>query len=253
MCLKCYFYHYQGRLWHRLDDRYCMPKANLKLLLRNPAIQYKWVDESQCWTFDAEAGVQTGLILDAFADALAQNTYNSYLAGLNWSLKKSASGLMLECSGYSQHLTEFALDIFKQFYTEEAPFLTEKHVRTNKDKSIRFLESYLKSNRANSYASYIRSLLLLSRGHGVEESLEITKLVDEETLRAHHHLLITLACTKVDCLISGNVAEDKAKRFFHEIQKITNDFKVKCNHNPVSKNFQDFVPGKCMCRAFSLE
>ena len=215
--------------------------------MRNPAIQYEWDNNKNIWSFNSETGVHTGLILDAFTDALAQTTYDAYLAGLNWSLIKTPSGLVLQCSGYSQYLTDFALDIFKQFYTEEASFLNHKHVRTNKDKSTRYLESYLKSKRADSYASYYTNLLLSSRGHGVEESLDITKEVNERSLRKHHHRIICFSATKVECLVSGNVSQFKAETFFQEIQKIVSGFKKKCKYeeNTTNPEFHTWLPGTC--------
>ena len=30
----------KGRLWHRLDDRYALPKSSLTLLFRNASVQY---------------------------------------------------------------------------------------------------------------------------------------------------------------------------------------------------------------------
>lgn len=221
--------------------------------MRNPAIQYKWDNDKNTWVFDSETGVHTGLILDAFADALAQTTYDAYIAGLNWSLKKSPSGLVLQCSGYSQHLTDFAIEIFKQFYSEEASFLNQKHVRTNKDKSIRYLESYLKSKRADNYASYYTTLLLSSRGLGVEDSLHITKKVNDGALRTHHQRLISLSSTKVECLVSGNVSQCKAERFFQEIQKVVNSCKTNCKYddNRTNPEFHTWLPGMCSLLALT--
>lgn len=244
--LPKHHYFFEGRLWHRLDDRYCLPKASLRLLLRNPAIQHKWDNESNSWTFDAETGIQTSLILDAFEDALAQTTYDAYLAGLHWSLKKSASGLILQCRGYSQHLTDFALNVFQQFYTTDPSFLTSKHVRTNKDKSIRFYESYLKSQRADVYASYYTNLLLSSRGNGIEEQLDITRQVNVEDLKEHHQTLTCSSSTKAECFVSGNISQKDAETFFQGIQRITNELESKSKYDAEveSKKFQNWFPGR---------
>ena len=90
-----------GRLWHRLDDRYALPKASLTILLRTATAEHKLQpnssDESESslrWDYDSSTAMQSNFITNIFADALAQETYDSYLAGLGWSLSKSSSGFI---------------------------------------------------------------------------------------------------------------------------------------------------------------
>ncbi len=237
-----------GRLWHRLDDRYCLPKASLTLLLRNAAVQHKWDTESNLWTFDPMQDAQSELLTDIFLDALAQKTYSAQLAGLSWSLSKLPSGLVIKCSGYSQHLTSFALDIVTQFFCKESSFISERNVRTNTDKMIRHYQSYLQSKRADTYASYYTKLLMNSRGFGVQDSLSLTKNVSLEGMQKHHQRLTTLSATKVECLVSGNVSSKEAESFFLQTQKIINNAKLRCKDrtqlNKGNKNnFHKWIPG----------
>lgn len=221
----------------------------MTILFRNAAVNHKWDDET-AWSFDSDAGIQSSILMDTFSDALAQTTYDASLAGLKWYLTKTDSGLVLKCNGYSQHLTSFTHHILEQFFDAEAPFIREKHVRTNKDRMIRHLQSYLTSKRADSYASYYSNLLLSSRGLGVEDSLRLAKKVSTESIRAHHQSLIRSGLTKVECLISGNISKDSAKVFFDRARQTMTNPNLTPKHNmqfSVDKRneYYGFIPGKC--------
>jgi len=237
-----------GRLWHRLDDRYCLPKASLRLLIRNAAVQHKLDPSSGSWDFDATSDLYSGLIFDTFADALAQKTYDAELAGLHWSLTKTSCGILLSCSGYSQYLTKFAMDVLEQFYCDQSPdtsILNEKHIRTSKDKMTRHFESYLKSKRADTYASYYTSLLMSSRSLGVEHSLSLSENISAESLREHHRRLISLPSAKVECLVSGNVSQGAAEIFFANVSRIMNKAKALHDRSMDDFDYQNdhWIPG----------
>jgi secreted Zn-dependent insulinase-like peptidase len=87
-----------GRLWHRLDDRYALPKASLTLLLRNAAVSHSKVDG--VWTFDTTKSIESTMLSSLYSQAMAQETYDASLAGLGWSLSTSNSGISVSCSGY---------------------------------------------------------------------------------------------------------------------------------------------------------
>jgi secreted Zn-dependent insulinase-like peptidase len=221
----------------------------LTLLLRNSAAQHAWDAESATWSFDSDAGIQTGILMNVFSDSLAQTTYDAHLAGLNWSLARTASGVVLTCSGYSQHLTSFATNVLEQFFDEDAKFINEKHLRTNKDRKIRYFKSYLTSERADNYAAYYTNLLIHSQGLGVEDSLSLTKQVSLESIKDRHQRIISLGSTKVECLISGNVSKQDAENFFSRSRQIINKAKLACEHSidltHKNKNgFHKWIPGK---------
>lgn len=223
-----------GRLWHKLDDRYCLPKSSISFLIRNGAVQNVWDDANNCWNYNSDAAMHTSLLLDSFYDGMAQETYDAGLAGLHWSLSKSSMGLTFKFSGYSQHLTDFALQVMKKFFTDQNQtsddidvngnsFLCERHLATNKDRIIRQLKSYFKSKRADSYASYYTDFLLSSRGDGIDNSLRAAKSVTLDSLNKHYKLVSGMKGTHVDCLFSGNVSDVEAKRFFDGAENIIND------------------------------
>jgi insulysin len=98
-----------GRLFHRLDDRYALPQSSLNFLIRNAAVQN--IESLDGWQYDSNAALQSSMISGAFSEAMAQETYDADLAGLYWSLSLGPSGIKLSCFGFSDRLPDLALKV----------------------------------------------------------------------------------------------------------------------------------------------
>lgn len=200
------------RLWHRLDDRYALPKSSLTVLLRNAAVEHTLVDG--CWKFDMSASVHSTLIASIFSEAMAQETYDADLAGLHWSLSLSTSGILLSFGGFSDRLPDLAIQILEDFL--KPTFLKESHFASSKDRMLRNLRSYFESRRADSHALYWRDLLLSSQGAGMDSAIAVAEATSLDSVLEHYKCLLSHPPTAVDCLFTGNVAEATARDFFHE-------------------------------------
>lgn len=217
-----------GRLWHRLDDRYCLPKASIAILLRNPRLDSQYDETKDAWTYDAASSMYSSIMMSVFSDALAQETYEAELAGLSWHFNKTAAGLILKCSGYSEHLTEFALQILSRFFQDQTPvtkpFLTERYVSPTKDKYLRNFKSYFESRRADTYAAYYTDFLLASRGKGIDYDVTVLEGLTLDNLRSHHKDFIS-SDFRIECLYAGNVSEKEATKFYQRAHDIIFDAK----------------------------
>ena len=241
-----------GRLWHRLDDRYCLPKSILSILIRNPEIENVFNDATNEWSYDTSASFHSAILINVFQDALAQQMYDAELAGLHWNLSKTSSGLHLSFSGYSsannQHLVDFALNIISRFFANQEgvgdSFLMEKHFRTNKDKYLRSLNSYLESKRADSYAMYYTDLVLSSQGKGIEHAIAAAESITLDGVKEHHQRLISNSAS-VECLFGGNVGERDAKQFFTRSQDLITTARTSSSQKP-----QKWIPGKITLQGF---
>jgi len=258
-----------GRLWHRLDDRYCLPKAHLNFMIRNTAAEHIWDETTKSWIFDSDASMRSAMITSIFTDALAQETYDASLAGLHFSLSKSSSGFSLHCWGYSHHLTKFATNLLERFLVPQdknfeatkatAPFLQENYVQSNKDRVVRYLASYLLSNRADEHASYYTNLLLSSRGNGIDGSLAAAKSISLDSLREHHMNVISHKSTKLECFLTGNVSRKDATTFFSRacelMSSARNQFGKTCEENEeVKTNLSNsWIPGPLERKLFRGE
>ena len=98
-----------GRLFHRLDDRYALPQSSLNFLIRNAAVQN--IQEGSEWQYDSNTTLLSSLLSGCFSEALAQETYDAELAGSYWSLSLGSSGIRLYSFGFSDRLPDLALKV----------------------------------------------------------------------------------------------------------------------------------------------
>lgn len=242
-----------GRLWHRLDDRYCLPKSMISFLIRTPEVEN--VFNSNEWSYDTKASYQSGIIQDVFQDAFAQELYDSDLAGLHYNISTSSNGLHFNFSGYSsannEHLIDFALNIMDRFLNNQesskSNFITEKHFRTSKDKYLRYLKSYLQSKRADSYAVYYTDLVLSSRGQGIDHTISEVESITLDTLKEHYKRLVS-ADAPSECIFGGNVGREAAKDFYSKACTLIANARV-----DREQNMQRRIPGKMILQKFDSQ
>ena len=227
-----------GRLWHRLDDRYALPKSSLTLLLRTPAAEHQWEtnepDTPVQWVYDSKTASKSNLLTGVFYESMAQDTYDAHVAGLDWSMSKSSSGFTLSCSGYSDRLSDFAIKLLTEF--TDSGFVNDSHFKTIKDKAIRGIKSYFQSKRADSLAMYYRNLLVNRRGDGVEKSLEITQAISMDDIIAHHESIWRDSDLKLECLYTGNVSNNDARDFYHKAVDIIKARASEISHTSIFRN-----------------
>ncbi|KAL7452764.1 hypothetical protein ACHAWC_004489 [Mediolabrus comicus] len=202
-----------GRLWHKLDERYALPKAYITVLIRTRAADNKPTDSDE-WEYDTKTSMQSEFLKNIFADSLAIDTYDAYLAGLGWSLSKTTAGFTLTCHGYSDRLSDLALKLLKEFASPS--FMESRHFATAKDKTVRGLSSFFESKRADSLAIYYRNLLINYRGEGVEASLEIARDITLKDVEKHHASIWADNELSLEVLYTGNVSEKQARSFFSD-------------------------------------
>lgn len=241
-----------GRLWHRLDDRYCLPKSMISFVIRTPEVENVFNDASNEWSYDTKASYQSAILKDIFQDTFAQELYNSDLAGLHYNISKSSHGLHFNFSGYSsannQHLIDFALSIMDRFLNNQESskgnFFTEKHFRTIKDKYLRNLKSYLESKRADSYALYYTDLVLSSRDRGMDHTISEVESITLDTLKEHYRRLVS-ANAPSECIFGGNVGSDAAKNFYSKACDLIATVRADRGQNP-----HRWIPGKIILDLF---
>ena len=203
-----------GRLWHRLDDRYALPKANLTVLVRNAAVGHVKNGDG-VWEKDTSASVHASILSSMYYDAMAVDTYDADLAGLFWSLSCGQLGIKVSCSGFSDRMPDLALTIVKNFYSS-SEFLQPHYLASAKDRMLRNLRTYFESRRADSHAVYYRDFLMASESLGIDASIEETERVTMESIKAYHRVLLDNNETLAECFYTGNVSEATAKQFFQD-------------------------------------
>lgn len=200
------------KLFHRLDDRYALPKSSLQLLIRNMSLNNK-KDENGEWSYDPESALLSSFLAGIFNEAMAQETYDASLAGLQWSLSIGSSGIKMNCFGFSDRLPDLALKVLGDFLSGE--FLSdEKFFIASRDRAIRGLRTYFESRRADSHAMYYRDSLLASKDQGIHHSLDIALSAKFEDIVKHHQTILRDNDRSVQCLFNGNASSTEAREFF---------------------------------------
>lgn len=233
-----------GRLWHRLDDRYAMPKSSLTLLLRNAAVSHIKIDG--IWRFDTSASIQSTMISGLFSQGMAQETYDANLAGLSWSLSSSTSGLSISCSGYSDRLSDLTLQVLEDFFqpgVNSPSFFNDSYFDSTKDRFIRGLETYFQSRRSDSHAMYYRDLLMSNSQSLISDSLSASKKVTLECLKTHHSAILDHDETLIECLYTGNVTSAEAIDFFKRVSSMV-DVKMNKTNKCFAQKLHSWVPGR---------
>ena len=187
------------QVWHQTILTYKQPKAELYLSLRS-----KQANAS------AQQAMLTELYVMAVKEALSQEYYPAYLAGLNYRIYRHSRGLSVRLGGYSEKqsvLLESIIGTLKSLPLEPSKFsLFKENIQ-------RRLENKAK-NRPSSLASEGVFEVLLSSSWSTEEKLVSIKSITLEMLEAHiqdllqNPELILLSVgnvTKADTLRAANI------------------------------------------------
>jgi len=207
-----------GRLWHKLDNRYALPRSSIKLLRHSPTTNRIFKQSS--WQYDTTKAMHATLLFTVFMDATAQETYDADLAGLDFSLSHTTEGWQLSAGGYSERLADLATHILDIFFNQSHVFLQHKFVTAAQDRLVRNLNSYLLSNRADTIANYYTVQLLEGLSGGVDEKIIAVENITLDTLKQYYQQLVADQNGTWDCLVMGNVASDDATAFYQKVQNV---------------------------------
>ncbi|KAI3620705.1 hypothetical protein CBS9595_002672 [Malassezia furfur] len=112
------------RLWHKQDDRFFLPKANVSILLRTPR-----VNESP------RTAVLSRVMVELVKDALSEFSYDAEVAGLLYNVDSQLEGLVVVVAGYNDKLPlllQSVLDTLTQLVVDEKRFaIVMDQVRRN--------------------------------------------------------------------------------------------------------------------------
>ena len=99
-------------------------------------------------------------------------------------------------------------------------FLQQPFFESTKDRVIRGLNTYFESRRADSHAVYYRDALLASSDNGIEDSLQIAKAAEFETVKEHYNNVILNKERFLECLFTGNVSSSEAETLYGKASSI---------------------------------
>ena len=237
----------EGHLYHRLDDRYALPQSSITFVVRNGAVNFSKTSNDAGsngqWEFDQKKAILSSMMSGTFRAALAQDTYDADLAGLYWSLSLGSAGIKLSCFGYSDRLPDLALKVLGDFLSGD--YLQATYFDSAKDRAVRGYRTFFQSRRADSHAVYYRDALITSRDTGVEDSLALAEAATLDAAVEHHKNILRDNETFINCLFTGNVSEDEAKKFFLEAkEKVKKAREQSLPSGAVATGSKSSIPGK---------
>ncbi|PWN29969.1 hypothetical protein BDZ90DRAFT_229012 [Jaminaea rosea] len=182
-----------SRLWHKMDDQFFLPKANVFTLLRSPLID----------ATPANA-VKSRVFVELLKDALTEYSYDAELAGLGYNIEAQADGFGISVDGYNDKLPVLLGHILKavrNFEVDPARFEIIKDTVARGYENFRLEAPY---QHANYYTTY----LTVERIWTPEEKLrELKRMQSSDVQRFIPDLLARL---HIEMLAHGNLTSSQA-------------------------------------------
>lgn len=193
------------RLWHKLDDTFKVPKANI-------FVKLIWADVTSTLLNSGVAELFVSLIKDKLSD------YADYaaVAGVSSRIAVKNDGFQLEVQGLSEKLDKLLEIVVKTFCEAD---INAERFEVIKEKEIRWLNSFL---LADPRQQIWKNVDLLLSEHEYSVKLAIEKLkdiqfkdIDKLTQKMRSDGM------GIEMLVVGNLNSDQARRFAELVQSIT--------------------------------
>lgn len=193
------------RTWFKKDDQFWVPRANVFITIRTPAINVT-----------PFASVSAHMHRELVEDSLTEYAYDADLAGLDYSISSSSIGYQISVSGYNDKLPvllEKVLSTFRSLEIKQDRFDVIKQRVTRDIQNMDYAEPYHQISRYLHWIGMERKWL-------PEELGERLKDLTADDVRAF--VPSALKQTHVELLVHGNVYKEDALRITDIAQSILN-------------------------------
>ena len=191
------------RLWWKKDDRFWVPKATFKVLLRSPLVM---ITPENC----ATANLYCWLV----KDALDEYSYDAEIAGLEYNLVHSSLGLGIEVHGYNDKmpvLLEKLLRCMREFEIQPDRFQIVKERLLRGHRNHEFMVPY---QQVPEYTRWLGS----ERTWINEDLLAEVPHITLEDVSAFYPRILNQ--THIEALAHGNVHKEDARRMTNLVESI---------------------------------
>lgn len=211
-------------IWHKLDDTFMIPKANIRLLLKTNN-GFKSTSEEEVWFY---------LFISMLNIDMTHITQDASDARLRLQLENMTEGFEITFSGFSDKLHLF-MDQCAKFIANYRPSLaTFESVRESANKAFQAFER----RSSNQILSTTISLALNFPGSTIAEDL---KVIENFTFSRFSELVDNFKVTlkSVQALAVGNILSDSALKYVDSfINTAFPLFKTNSNVELISKSAQ---------------
>ncbi|KAG2190397.1 hypothetical protein INT46_004590 [Mucor plumbeus] len=193
------------RLWHKKDDTFWVPRANVWILFRSPLA---YATPTNC--------VKTRLYTDLLKDSLNEYAYDAEVAGLCYNIENQLEGMLLAMGGYNDKL----------------PVLLEKVIQKMRDFQVnperfKLLKDQLRRSYKNfsleppyQHALYYLSYLTQDKMWTNAEKLAELDHITAEDIQSFYPTI--LSQLHVEALVHGNLLKEDATEMLKNTLKILN-------------------------------
>ncbi|UZJ57142.1 hypothetical protein CBS101457_006462 [Exobasidium rhododendri] len=147
-----------SRLWHKKDDRFFLPKANIFFALKSPLVDVTPNNAVKC-----------RILVELIKDALTEYSYDAELAGLGYNIESQSNAIGLSVDGYNDKLPVLVRYILEEF----SKFKVDDHARFDiiKDQIQRGYMNF-QLEAPYQHANYYTTYLTVERMWTAEEKLK---------------------------------------------------------------------------------
>lgn len=191
----------KARLWHKQDDRFFLPKANVALLLRTPAVNHS-----------PRTAVLSRLLVELVKDALCEYSYDADVAGLHYSVDSQMDGVDIIVGGYNDKLPKLLQSVLDSF--------TQLQVDT---KRFEIIKDQVRRNYQNfdleepfQHAAYYASYLLTEQMWTQHEKLQVIDSIQAADVQEYRAELCQALF--IDMLVHGNISSAQARALLSDVQ-----------------------------------
>lgn len=183
----------QAMVWHKKDDTFWIPKAEVHINLKTPA------------THSSPANInKTTLLIALINDALIEFAYDAEMAGLKYDVSTIKTGLGISVGGFNHKLIvllEKILDYVKNYKIDNDRF------KIIKEKHQRFYRNFGYSSPYGQVGTYSHYLLNENTWHLDEKSKELERIQPEDLTAFLPQILQQL---QIEVLAFGNITKEEA-------------------------------------------
>jgi len=183
-----------ARLWHKQDDRFFLPKANVALLLRTPLVNAS-----------PRTAVLSRLYVELVKDALNEYAYDAEVAGLLYNIDSQLDGIDIVVSGYSDKLADLLDAVLKTMTTLRVNQQRFEAIFDNVRRNYENFDLEEPYQHAVYYSTYLATERMWTQHEKLAVMHDITPADVEafgESLRSHLHY---------EMLVHGNKSADAAR------------------------------------------
>ncbi|KOS15541.1 ste23-metalloprotease involved in a-factor processing [Malassezia pachydermatis] len=214
-----------SRLWHKQDDRFFLPKANVALLLRTPNVNAS-----------PRTAVLSRLYVELVKDALCEFSYDADVAGLHYNIDSQMDGIDVILGGYNDKLPQLlhaVLDTMKGLRVDEKRFLIIKEQVRRNYENFDVEEPY-------QHAAYYSSYLLTEHMWTQHDKLKVISSITAKDVQTYQAEL--LSALHAEMLVHGNMSASVAHSLLADVESRL-DFKALPVHLTVPPRSLILPPG----------